>query len=251
MRCWTSLLAVCLALGTGSTARAQRVPVVIEHGWATKIHGLAPIAADSKLGREFPNRKMVVGFAYDQYWLAIPLWNSRGSFVICQEFAESEMPDEYWTLNEQGAEEISAAVGVPADRLVKPLLYYLPWGWMLVAGIIVIIKLTSGPGPHKRFRRLWSQPSYRTAMARFLDVDESRLPEEFDSSVVDSFPADPSSRFDEVVAWLVDQGIGRRRAVRDLEFLSMYLVDNEKLIVVAPPQETGPPEDLPGEEPAV
>jgi hypothetical protein len=250
MRCWTSLLAVSLALATCSTARAQRVPLVIEHGWDNKIHALAPIPADSNIGREFPNRKMVVGFAYDQYWLLIPIWNSRGSFVICQEFAESEKPDEYWILNEQDPEEISSAVGVPADRLVKPLLYYIPWGWILVSAIAGFIKFTSGPGPHKRFRRLWGQPTYRVAMARFLGVEPSRLPEEFDTIVLDSFPADPSTAFDEVVAWLVEQGIGRRRAIRDLEFLSMYLVDNGKLIVVAPPEGAPPTEDAGDPEPS-
>jgi hypothetical protein len=252
MRRWTSVLAVSLGLAMCSTARAQRVPmhVAIEHGWDTRIHVLAPIPADSKIGREFPNRKMVVGFAFDQYWLAIPIWNRRGSFVICPEVDESEKPDEYWILNEQGLEEISTAVGVPADRLVKPLLYYIPWGWLLVAAIAAFVKLTSGPGPHKRFRRLWSQPTYRAATARFLGVEESRLPEEFDTLVLESFPAEPEARFEEVVAWLVDQGIGRRRAVRDLEFLSMYLVDNGKLIVVPPAEEAGPPEDAGGEEPA-
>jgi hypothetical protein len=249
MRRWTSLLAVSLALATSSTARAQRVPVVVEHGWDTKVYSLAPIAADSKIGREFPDRNMVVGFAYDQYWLVIPIWNSQGSFIICQEFGESEKPDEYWILHEQGPEEISAAVGVPADRLVKPLLYYIPWGWLLVAAIAGLVKLTSGPGPHKRFRRLWSQATYRAAMARFLGVEESRLTEEFDTIVLDSFPPDTPARFDEVVVWLVDQGIGRRRAIRDLEFLSLYLVDNGKVIVVPPPEKTGSPEDAGGEVP--
>ncbi len=249
MRRWTSLLAVSLALATSSTAWAQRVPMVIEHGWDTKIHVLGPVAADSKIGRDFPDRKMVVAFAYDQFWLGIPIWNSRGSFVICHEFGESEKPDEYWILNEQGAEEISAAVGVPADRLVKPLLYYIPWGWMLIAAIAAFVKFTSGPGPHRRFKRLWTQPTYRAAMARFLGVEESRLTEEFDTIVLDSFPPDTSARFDEVVAWLVDQGIGRRRAIRDLEFLSLYLVDNGKVIVVPPSEKTGSPEDAGGEEP--
>ena len=239
-----------LALATCSTARAERVPVVIQQGWDTRIHVLGTIPADSMVGRDFPDRKMVVGYAYDQFWLAIPIWNSRGSFVICQEFGDSEKPEEYWILEQQVAEEVASAVGVPADRLVKPWLYYVPWGWILVAAIAAFVKLTSGPGPHRRFKRLWSQATYRAAMARFLGVEESRLPEEFDSVVVDSFPADPSGRFDEVVAWLVDQGIGRRRAIRDLEFLSMYLVDNAKVIVVPPSEKTGPPEDAGGADPA-
>jgi hypothetical protein len=249
MRYLTSLLLVITASGIPSTAHAQHIPLVIEHGWNTNLHKLAPISADSKIGKEFPNQKMVVGFAYDEYWLVIPLWNSRGSFVICEDFPPPENPAQYWILEEQGAEAVSTATGVPGGRLGKPSLYYVPWGWILLAGIAVLVKFMSGPGPHKRFRRLWSEPSYRAAMANLLEVEESRLPADFETIVLERLPRDPSERIDEVVEWLGQQGIGRRRATRDLEFLLGYLVDNEKLTVAPPPEDTSPPQAPGPEEP--
>jgi hypothetical protein len=240
-----SLLVVILAVATPSTAQAQRIPmrVVIEQGWNTNVDVIAPIPADSEIGREFPNQRMVIGFAYDQYWFIIPIWNSRGSFIICEEFTGSKRPEEYFILKDQSAEAISAAAGVPADGLRKPFLYYVPWGWLLPAAIAVIVKLTSGPGPHERFRRLWREPRYRSATARLLGVEESQVPADFETIVLVGPPTDPSARFDEVVTWLVQQGVSRRRSARDLDFIARYLFDNHKLTLVAPPDETSPPID--------
>ncbi len=35
---------------------------------------------------------MVVGFTYDHFWIGVPLWNNRGSFVIYEQSEEDERP---------------------------------------------------------------------------------------------------------------------------------------------------------------
>jgi hypothetical protein len=57
-------------------------------------------------------------------------------------------------------------------------------------------------------------PRYRAAIARLLGVDESQVPADFDTIVLVGPPPELSTRFDEVVTWLVQQGMGRRRADR-------------------------------------
>lgn len=231
-----------LIVGMTPPARAQRAPVVISSGWETSIHALAPVSSDSELGREFPGGRLVVGFSYDQYWFIVPIWNSRGSFVICKEFKDDEKPNEFWVLKEQDVGKISPMLGVPGDRLKKPLFYYVPPSWFLIAAIVVAVGLMSGPGPDKRFRRLWTDPRYRTAVAGLLDL-ETAIPTDFEVIVLAGPIPDPSAKIDEVVDWLGQQGISRRKGTRNLNFMIEYLIENQKVVQADPAQDVDPGHD--------
>ena len=215
-------------------ARAQRIPVSFQTGWETVITRLGPVAAESEAGREAPNEHMAVIFAYDQYWLIIPIWTRAQGFGGCEDFEYPQKPKEIWIFEEQNTAKISADFGVPEDELERPLSYFVPQGWALIAVIAVLAKFMGGPGPQKRFSRLWGDPRYRRAIAKLLDHDWREFPEVFDQITLDETPPDPAHRFDDVVRWLVEQGIGRRKASRELDFLSRYLVDNNKIALLPP-----------------
>ena len=105
----------------------------------------------------------------------------------------------------------------------------------------LVVKFTSGPGPQKRFERIWINPAYRTAIAKLFKIENSTFPLESETIVLEASP-DPSHQFDDVVAWLGEQGIRRRKAARELDFILRYLIDNRKLVCVAPPEIVNPVE---------
>jgi hypothetical protein len=235
---WKGLIPAIVLVALSSPARAQRIPVSIQHGWETVITRLGPVAADSEVGRESPNDHLAVFFAYDQYWLIIPIWTRAQGFGSCEDFEYPQKPKEIWIFDNQNTAQIARAFGVPEDRLRRPFSYYVPQGWVLVGVIALLVKFMGGPGPHKRFIRLWRDPRYRRAIAKLLDQGGREFPEVFDQITLNQTPPDPAHKFDEVVTWLVEQGIGRRKAARELDFLVRYLVDNNKLAL--PPQQAKP-----------
>lgn len=217
------------------SAQAQRIPVTIKVGWETVVNRLATVPADSEVGRRFPDDPMVICFAYDHLSFVIPIWTSRQGFAICKEFEGSGSPDRYWILKDQNTGNIASTFGVPEDRLRAPFLYYVPVGWFVLAGIALFVRLSSGPSPRKRFETLWVDPRYRTAVARLLNLEGQELPVVFDAIVLDGSPPDITANIDESVAWLEQEGIGRRKAIRDLDFLVRYLVDNGGIVMMPPP----------------
>jgi hypothetical protein len=245
---WKGMIPVVVFVVLSPPARAQRLPVRIQHGWETVITRLAPVAANSEAGRESPNEHRAVCFAYDQYWLIIPIWTRGIGFVICEDFEYPEQPKRFWIVDDQNTVKIATAFGVPADSLRKPFSYFIPQGWILLAGIALLVQVMSGPGPKKRFSRLWGDSRYRRAAAKVLNMEGHDLPETFDEIVVRGTPPDPALKFDAVVSWLSEQGIGRRKASRNLDFLIRYLIDNQKLVVVAPPGDSKPEHGLEAEK---
>jgi hypothetical protein len=247
---WKGLVpAVVLVAALSSPARAQRIPVSFQFGWETVITRLGPVAADSEAGKESPNEHLAVIFAYDQYWLVIPIWTSAQGFGTCEDFEYPQKPKEILIFENQNAAEIAAAFGVPEDRLRRPFSYFVPQGWALVAVIALLVKFMGGPGPHKRFNRLWRDLRYRRAIAKLLDVDGREFPEVFEQITLNESPPDPAQKFDEVVTWLVEQGIGRRKALRELDFLMRYLVDNNKIALLPQKGGSNPEPDLGAEGP--
>jgi hypothetical protein len=238
---WKGLIPAIVLVALSSPAQAQRIPVSIQFGWETVITRLGPVAADSEAGKESPNGREAVIFAYDQYWLIIPIWTRAQGFGTCEDFEYPEKPKEFWILENQNTAEIAAHFGVPGDRLQRPFGYFVPQGWTLVAGIALLVKLFSGPGPHKRFSRLWGDLRYRNAAAKVLNQEGREFPEAFDQIVIEQEPTDSPAKLDEVVGWLVEQGIGRRKASRNLDFILRYLIDNQKLVLAPQPDDPKPP----------
>jgi hypothetical protein len=236
---WKGLFpAIGLAALLSSPARAQRIPVSFHTGWETVITRLGPVAANSEAGRVAPNEHMAAIFAYDQYWLIVPIWTRAQGFGTCEDFEYPQKPKEFWVLDDQNTARIAADFGVPEDRLRRPFSYFVPQGWALIAAVAVFVKFMGGPGPQKRFSRLWADSRYRQAIAKLLDQDGREFPEVFDQITLNQTPPDPADRFDNVVRWLVEQGIGRRKASRELDFVMRYLVDNNKLALL--PQKAKP-----------
>jgi hypothetical protein len=238
VKLWNGVIPAALIVALASSAQAQRVPVVIQTGWDTVYTRLASISADSDVGKEFPNEHLAVCFTYDQYWLIVPIWTKGHGFMICDEFEAPAEPKRCFRLNDQDTGKIAASLRLPEDSLRRPFSYFVPQGWTLLAAIALLVKFMSGPGPHKRFARLWGDPRYRRAVAMLLDVDGHEFPEVFDQITLNQSPPDPADKFDGVLTWLVEQGIGRRRASRELDFLMRYLVDNNKLAL--PHQQANP-----------
>ncbi len=121
----------------------------------------------------------------------IPFWNSRGSYVIFKETKDSETPVEWMVLKEQSVDRVASTIGVTKNELGKPLMYYIPSGWLILVAIGLVVKFTSGPGPQKRFERIWINPAYRTAIAKLFKIENSTFPLEFETIVLEASP-DPS-----------------------------------------------------------
>ncbi len=213
----------------------------------TANRDLVPVPADSELLEGFPEKNLEVelGFVYDQLWLILPFWTKSGSFALYPVVEPSAKPDKFWILNEQDAGKLAKMLGVPAERLTQPFYYRLPFGWLAIVGAVVFVKLTSGPSAETRFKRLWDDDRFRAAVATVLGQRGRPLPDEFEALGMMTTPAVAETRLDEEVQKLQDQGVSRRKARRDLEFLIRYLGDNGKLVPVPPLLDSGAAEGSP------
>jgi hypothetical protein len=224
-----------------SSAHGARVPVRVQFGWETTYQHLATVPpADPKGGAGTPEERIELAFVYDQYWIILPFWTSGGSFALYQAVEPPAKPERFMVLNDQDPEKLSKMLGVPQDRFTKPFFYRVPFGWVVVVGSVVGVSLMSGRSPEKRFARLWGDPRFRTAVARLLGLEGQDLPAEFDTLILTGPPPESDARFVDEVRNLQDQGVGRKKAVRDLEFLLRYLVDNGKLAMAEPPPASEP-----------
>lgn len=202
-------------------------------GWQPNISELGPVSPSSEVGREFHDEQIAVGFAYDQYWIVSPLWNQGGKYVV---FFKTDDAADIWILKDQSVEGVARLTGIDPALLRIPFFYRVPAGWLILAGILGYVQLISGPGPGKRFARLWRDERYRVAIARLLDLDPGTFGEQFQTIQVPEEMPDFSARSNEVVQWLQGRGIGARQANRNLEFMMGYLIENRKLTVVKTPQ---------------
>ena len=242
-------VATIVLLATPSTARAQRarVPVHIQFGWETTCNPLGSVPAESKIHEDFEEKNVEVGFVYYQYWLILPFWTSGGSFALYGAVEPPQNPEVFWVMKEQDPVKLAELIGIPQDRFKKPFFYRIPFGWLVIVGAVVLVKLTSGPSAKTRFSRLWNDHRFRAAVASILGDKGQDLPDEFDAILLKEPPSE--ARFDEEVQRLEELGVPRRKAIRDLEFMMLYLVENGKLALVEPPQDSASAEESREESP--
>jgi hypothetical protein len=219
-----------LGLPTSVVAQRARVPVRVQFGWSTSYQDLASVPADSEVLEGSGEKNLDLCFVYDQFWLVLPFWSSNGSFAVHRTVVPPTKADSFWVLKEQDSQNLAKTLKLPEDRFTKPFLYRVPFGWLVMVGIVLFVNLTSGPSPEKRFARLWSDERYRKAIASLVGYTGPPLRDPFEPIILAGAPPDAEVSFADEVQKLRDQGVSRRKAGRDLEFLLLFLANNGGIV---------------------
>lgn len=214
----TPLTSVVLAKGPG-------IPVEFSYGWGTEIQPLAKASPNSVLADEFTGETIEIAYKWDQFVLGAPLWVTNGEYIISAK--QGVQQPQYFALHVQDQAEIANLSGVSQSLLSKPLFARFPFGYVLLAGILIIVKFISGPSPNKRYQSLMKQPHYQKAL-EFLSekqLEYLRKTEDLEQSygVSDALFQEWMRTAIEII---VAAGVPQKKAVESLNFLLGYLQNN-------------------------
>lgn len=241
-RAAASVVLALVAIPATCHGQHARVPVSYTVGWETVVYPVGPAAPGSEVATVLGDGA-VVSYAIDRYWLVFPFWNRNGGFVVSKPFATGKTPDEVWGMKDQSPAALAQVSGLPPERFRRPWPTYVPFGWPIVASVIVLVQLFSGPSPKKRFARVWAEPRYRAAISLMLGT-ESVLPLDLSTPIIlEKVPPDPEAMIDELLSALTQEGLPRRASERDLLFAFRYLVDNGHVVIVDPGRWPGTEEE--------
>jgi hypothetical protein len=225
--------------GVGAT-EAPLAQVIGKAGREQVIHLLAPVVAGSEAERVVRSQSDPVAgegppslcYIYDEFWMLLPFWTANGRYVVAREFRLPAEPRFIWVPADQSVRAVAAATGVPEARIGPPWTYSVPFGWVALAVIAALLVLLCGSPPSRRYRRLWGDPCYRSAIARLIGKPGHTLPDEPPTGafvVPASWEISEETLKPEVES-LSDVGIGPGKAESDLAFLIQYLARTGVLV---------------------
>jgi hypothetical protein len=232
-----------VSLRVESAAGAIRVPlaqVIGKGGREQVIHPIAPVAAGSEAERVVRSESDPVAgegppilcYVYDEFWMILPVWTTNGRYAVAREFRPPTRPRFLRVFADQSVRAVAAATGLTEARVTRPWTYSVPSGWVALAVIAALLVLLRGRPPSRRYRRLWSDPHYRSAIARLIGKPGHTLPDEPSTGafvVPTSWEISEETLKPEVEA-LSNLGIGPGKAESDLAFLIQYLARTGVLV---------------------
>jgi hypothetical protein len=174
----------------------------------------------------------ILCYAYDEFWMILPVWTANGRYVVAREFHPPAQPRFIWVPADQGVRAVAAVTGLPEARIGPPWAYNVPFGWIALALIAALLVMLRGSPPSRRYRRLWGDPRYRSSIARLIGKPGHTLPEDPPAGtfvVPTSWEISEETLKPEVES-LHNLGIGPGKAESDLAFLIEYLTRTGVLV---------------------
>lgn len=199
--------------------------IFIRYGWGSEIHAIGDVKKDSQLGQEMGNNTLVVAQKWDQFWLAVPLWCSGRQFIVHEKVDFITAQTLVWKPEDQSPETISKITGILESELKFPFYAYFPYGWLIIGGVVVFVRLISGRPPNKEFARLIQDDRYKQVldiMAKSTNAIPVYTERENEMDDVDN-EAEMQKRYLTAVNYLTSQGISNSKAERNLQFLIGYI----------------------------
>jgi hypothetical protein len=203
------------------------VPIRFSCGWGSSVESLVAVSPESELAREFPDKSVSIAYKWDEFWLGFPFWVTGHEYLLAVSENRADL-NEYFVLDVQDPDKLAELASVSAETLRPPLFSRVPFGYVFAGAACVVVWLISGPSPRKRFERLMQDDRYRDALQMFEDrrtaILETAGVDNSASGTISNEQAD--SVYAEVIASLVQNGIGPDAANRNVEFMLRFLADN-------------------------
>jgi hypothetical protein len=212
----------------------------IKSGREQVIHPIAAVTPGSSAERVVRSESdpqagegpPILCFVYDEFWMLLPMWTANGQYAVAREFRLPAKPRFIRFFSDQSTRAVAAATGVSEERLGPPWTYYVPYGWVAMAVIAVVLGLLCGSPPSRRYHRLWGDQRYRAAIAGLIGKPGTTLPDEptHGAFVVPASWEISDEWLKPTVASLSETGIGPGTAESDLKFLLEYLATTGVLV---------------------
>jgi len=207
------LLAGLVGLGL-SAGKAQAVPIPHDHGVTRTFLIPLPDNCPIRKGEQKPEK---LGYRYWRlriFWL--PVWTANGEFVVYRG-PESRPLDE--KAIGQDANLVALVTGLPVEQVRTPLCYNCPVGWLVLAGVVLLVGFGAMLGTGKK-------PVATTPLVQgeTTDVNALLADERYQQAlqvIHENAPQTEPNREDieRGLDWLTRQGIPREEAQANLAVL--------------------------------
>lgn len=216
-----SILSIAILQSSTTEARG----IIIRYGWGAELNTIGDVGKDSLAGREMGDKRLSIAQKWDQLWLAVPLWCSGRKYVMHERVDAITDETLIWELKEQSPEMIAKITGIPQSQLPFPFYAYIPFGWLIIGGVSLFVRLISGRSPKKEFSRLMLDDRYKQALAILATpIAANTTATEHDLEVTDEDQkAEIQNHFVGAVNYLTSQGVSKSKAENNLEFLIGYV----------------------------
>jgi hypothetical protein len=211
------LLAVLPWLGL-SASQAQAMPIQHDSGfiriYLTDLPDNSPLLQPNKEAKARPDKLGYKFWRLRIFWL--PVWTANGQFVV---YSGSERhPKEEKDVG-QDPQTAARLTGVPLEKLQTPLAYTCPVGWLVVAGLVLLIAFGSTLDTGKKAAAAPTLVQGETSDVNALLADDRY--QQALKVIQETNPTSEPNRedIDRGLQWLVSQGIPREEAEANLAVL--------------------------------
>jgi hypothetical protein len=204
---------------------AEARGIIIRFGWGSEIHTIGDVEKDSQIGQELGDKRLSVAQRWEQFWVAVPLWCSGRQYIMHEKVDYITDQTLVWDLKDQRPETIAKLTGIPESELAFPFYAYIPYGWLIIGGVGLFVRLISGRSPKKEFARLIRDDRYKHALDIVATPITSISEDTEDGNEVSDSEekVEVHSRYATAVTYLTSQGISESKAESNLQFLIGYI----------------------------